>query len=76
MNENKNRRKFIKEALSALAISSLAIPALADTKPKGKMVKMLAPDGTLVEVEESVLKKAPKKKAANKDIVNWVNPKT
>lgn len=75
MKESTNRRKFIKEALSALAMSSLAIPALASTKPKGKMVKLLTPNGTLVEVEESVLKNASKKKAANKDIVNWVKPK-
>lgn len=76
MKENKNRRKFIKEALTALAISSLVIPTMASSKPKGKMVKMLAPDGTLVEVDESVLKKASKQKAADKDIVNWVNHKS
>ncbi len=76
MKENKNRRKFIKEAFTALAISSLAIPSMASTKSKGKMVKMLAPDGTLVEVEESVLKKAAKQKADDKDIVNWVNHKS
>jgi hypothetical protein len=76
MSENKNRRKFIKEAISALAISSLAIPAFAETKPKGKMIKMLTSEGKLVEVDESVLNKFQKKKANNKDIVNWVKPKS
>lgn len=76
MKENKNRRKFIKEAISALALSSLAIPALVTSPKAGKMIKMLTPDGILVEVEESVLKKADKKKADNKEIVNWVKPKS
>lgn len=78
MKEDKNRRKFIKEVISALAISSFALPlvAKAKEKEKGKMVKMLTPDGKLVEVEASVLKQANKKKADNKDILNWVKPKS
>ncbi|HMU08447.1 MAG TPA: hypothetical protein PKC54_00455 [Ferruginibacter sp.] len=38
------------------------------------MVKMLTADGKLVEVERSVLDAAPeRKKAANKDIYEWMN---
>lgn len=41
---------------------------------KKKMVKMLTADGKLVEVERSVLDAAPeRKKAANKDIYEWMN---
>ncbi len=37
-------------------------------------VKMLTADGKLVEVERSVLDAAPeRKKAANKDIYEWMN---
>jgi hypothetical protein len=47
-----------------------------DNPPKGKLVKMLTPDGKLVEVDESVLAAVSKgKKAANKDILHWMkNP--
>ncbi|MGB3005436.1 MAG: hypothetical protein WBC06_02930 [Chitinophagaceae bacterium] len=41
-----------------------------------EMVKMLTPDGKLVEVEKSVFEAATKKqKATKKDIFNWMqNP--
>ncbi|HRI23235.1 MAG TPA: hypothetical protein PLZ45_01110 [Ferruginibacter sp.] len=39
------------------------------------MVKMLTPDGKLVEVDRSVLDAAQKQKATNQDIFDWMeNP--
>jgi len=44
--------------------------------PKKKKIKMLTPDGKLVEVDKAVFEEAAgKKKASNKDIYNWMkNP--
>ena len=63
--DNKSRRQFF---------SSLIAGQKNDTKPE--MVKMLTPDGKLVEVEKSVFEAAIKKqKATKKDIFNWMqNP--
>ena len=42
---------------------------------KAEKVKMLTPDGKLVEVDKSVLDRTAKKKATNKDIFDWMeNP--
>lgn len=39
-----------------------------------QMVKMLTPDGTLVEVDKALLDQAiNKKKASNRDILTWMN---
>jgi len=48
---------------------------LMDTKNK-EMVKMLTPDGKLVEIEKDVLDKVSKKqKSTNKEIYDWMkNP--
>ncbi|MFN8250330.1 MAG: hypothetical protein U0V75_00515 [Ferruginibacter sp.] len=41
----------------------------------GEKVKMLTPDGKLVEVDKSVFEKAEKQKADNKMILDWMkNP--
>ena len=44
--------------------------------PKKEKIKMLTPDGKLVEVDKAVFEEAArKKKASNKDIYNWMkNP--
>ncbi|HCM77135.1 MAG TPA: hypothetical protein DIS90_12180 [Cytophagales bacterium] len=76
MEEKKNRRKFIGEAIKALVVSAIAIPTVATAKEKSKTVKMLTADGKLVEVDESVLNKASRKKANNKDIMNWIKAKS
>jgi predicted SnoaL-like aldol condensation-catalyzing enzyme len=59
--ENNARREFFSRFLN--------------TK-KEKKVKMLTPDGKLVEVDQSVINKAMnKKKVTSKDIYNWMeNP--
>jgi len=41
---------------------------------KPEMVKMLTPDGKLVEVEKSIVDAAStKKKVSNKEILEWMN---
>jgi predicted SnoaL-like aldol condensation-catalyzing enzyme len=42
--------------------------------PKTEKIKMLTPDGKLVEVDKAVFEEAAgKKKASNKEIYNWMN---
>lgn len=78
-----SRKKFL--AWGAGLGSVLALPSVLfgqKNKPgnqpvkTGKMVKMLTPDGKVVEVDESVLAAASKgKKADNKEIFHWMkNP--
>jgi len=61
--KTKSRRDFFSSLLSETS------------QKRGEMVKMLTPDGKLVEVERSVLEQAARKKASNKDIYDWMqNP--
>ena len=49
---------------------------LSGKDEKKEKIKMLTPDGKLVEVDKAVFEEAAgKKKASNKDIYNWMkNP--
>jgi len=59
---DKSRRDFFSSLLSK-----------KENAPKEK-VKMLTPDGKLVEVDKAVLDQiANKKKASNEDIYNWMD---
>ena len=77
--KNLSRKKFLSWGI---ALSSmLTLPSIVwGRKPKpatkGKMVKMLTPDGKLVEVDENILAAATKKaKAGNAEIFQWMkNP--
>ncbi len=70
--DNPSRRKFFSLALLGGA-SLIASEATAQTTPEsGEKVKMLTPDGKLVEVDKSVLEQSTThKKASNQDILNW-----
>ena len=63
--DNKSRRNFF----------SLLLPG-SEKAANPEMVKMLTPDGKLVEVEKAILDKAVNRmKASNKDIYEWMkNP--
>ena len=54
---NKSRRSFITSFLNS----------------KKEKVKMLTPDGKLVEVDKAVLDAAGKQKVNNKEILQWMN---
>ncbi|MBI3139619.1 MAG: hypothetical protein HYZ15_13665 [Sphingobacteriales bacterium] len=59
----KTRRGFFTELLQGSANTS-----------KPEMIKMLTPDGQLVEVDKAIYEKAvQKKKASNKEIFDWMN---
>jgi len=65
-----NRRDFLKKGFLAAAAAT-AVPLAAKAEEPGETVKMLTPDGKLVEVNKSVLARAPKKKVSNKEILEW-----
>ena len=75
--DNPSRRKFLSLGILG-GVSLVAGQASAETPPvsDGEKVKMLTPDGQLVEVDKSVLEKSTnRQKASNKDILSWANPK-
>jgi len=65
-NDKKNGQKSRRQFFSSF---------FSDPSKKEK-IKMLTPDGKLVEVDKAVFEEAAgKKKASNKDIYNWMkNP--
>lgn len=65
-----NRRDFLKKGLLAAAAATAA-PLAGEASPSGETVKMLTPDGKLVEVSKAALSKAPKKKVNAKEILEW-----
>ncbi len=72
--EKKSRRQFLLLGLLSGAAGSAAGQTGADPS-SGEKVKMLTPDGQLVEVDKAVLEQITKrKKASNKDILDWRTP--
>ena len=68
MKNKENRRKFLKGALAIFGTS-----ASVNLKGESKKVKMLTPDGKLVEVDQSVVQSSKTKKVTNKEIREWTN---
>jgi hypothetical protein len=64
------RRKFINEGLASGVGWLLGITPVV--KESGEMVKMLTPDGKVVEVPAGNIK-TKKSKTKNKDILQWRN---
>ena len=54
---NKSRRSFLSGLLNS----------------KKEKVKMLTPDGKLVEIDKDILDAASKQKVTNKEILQWMN---
>jgi hypothetical protein len=62
--DNKSRRQFF----------SLWLPGSEKETPPDR-IKMLTPDGKLVEVDKNIFDEAVKKKAGKKEIFDWMkNP--
>jgi hypothetical protein len=62
-NEKKTRRSFFS-----------ILTSKEKKNDKTEKVKMLTPDGKLVEVDREIFNQATnKQKASNKDIYNWMN---
>ncbi len=72
---NNSRRKFLSLGLlggAALVAGKADAQQLASPTEK---VKMLTPDGRLVEVDKAVLDKATNRhKASNEDVLKWASP--
>ena len=71
---NPSRRRFL--SMSLLAGAGM-IAGKADAQAvteTGEKVKMLTPDGKLVEVDKGALAKAAKKPASKKDVLRWIHP--
>ena len=74
------RRAALKFGLATSFLAAFSqLPVSAKEKGQeesGEKIKMLAPDGTLVEIDRSVLNKTASKKAAsNDDIKNFIDRK-
>ncbi len=70
--DKSSRRKFL--ALGLLGTAGLVAGDAAAQTPEdaGDTVKMLTPDGQLVEVSKSFLEKSTaRSKAKNEEILNW-----
>jgi regulator of protease activity HflC (stomatin/prohibitin superfamily) len=72
---NNSRRKFLSLALTGGAALAAGKVAAQEPVETGEKVKMLTPDGQLVEVDKSVFEQvSDRKKINNKDIFKWANP--
>ena len=72
---NNSRRKFLSLALTGSAALAAGKVVAKEPTNNGETVKMLTPDGQLVEIDKSVLDQvSDRKKVNNKDIFKWVNP--
>ena len=71
-NNDRSRRGFLSLFLSKKENTTI------ENQPPAEMVKMLTPDGKLVEVDKAMLDSiAQKKKASNQEILAWMkNPST
>jgi len=73
--DNSQRRGFLKKALAAVALVALAKASNKALPPaESKKMKMLTPDGKLVEVDASVISKATstQQRASNKEVQQWM----
>lgn len=71
------RREAIVGGL-ALAAASLAMafnPFRSREKKKGEKVKMLAEDGTLIEVDADIIAAQAKRKASTQEVQDWIKEK-
>ncbi|MES1181510.1 MAG: hypothetical protein ABUL44_01820 [Flavobacterium sp.] len=72
---NKPRRGFLKWTAAALAIVGIAVATKQKVgKTESKKIKMLTPDGRLVEVDEAAVTNATSHelRATNKEIQQWM----
>ncbi len=72
---NNSRRKFLSlSLLGGAALAAGKADAQQLVKPTEK-VKMLTPDGRMVEVDKAVLDQATnRQKASNKEVLKWASP--
>jgi len=69
---NNSRKKFLLWGAAAVSAVALLKWLPGGKQPKPEKTKMLAQDGTLVEVDLAALKNSNKKKITNKELQNWI----
>ena len=74
--QEKGRRNFLRNLISGSAV--LLVPGLIKAKDSGtETVKMLTPDGKMVEVKKSAIEKNSENQvASNKEVMDWMNTKS
>jgi hypothetical protein len=75
--KNKERRNFLKSGFTFAAgfglLSLFGKKSKAD--PAGEKIKLLTPDGKLVEIDRTHIEKESMERASNADVLNWMNKK-
>ena len=69
-----SRRRFLSLGLIASAGLIAGKTNAQSMSETGEKVKMLTPDGKLVEVDKGALSNAVKKPASKKDVLRWIHP--
>ena len=75
--KNKGRRNFLKSGFTFAA--GFGLLSLFGRKAKaestGEKIKLLTPDGKLVEIDKTHIEKESKERASNTEVLNWMNKK-
>ena len=75
-NKMKSRRSFLKNALIAGAAAGIFSPFRNSKKNNSEKIKLLTPDGKLVEIEKSAIKKEiVSTRATDNEVLEWMNSK-
>ena len=71
-----SRRNFLKNALIAGAVTGLFSPFRKSKKNSTEKIKLLTPDGRLVEIDKSAIKKEIiSTRATDNEVLEWMNSK-
>ena len=71
-----SRRNFLKNALIAGAAAGIFSPFRNSKKKNTDKIKLLTPDGRLVEIEKSAIKKEIiSARATDNEVLEWMNSK-
>jgi hypothetical protein len=74
--ENNKRRNFLKSLFRVSAGAGLVAIAGKTAKAEtGEKLKLLTPDGKLVEIDRTHIEKESQERASNADVMNWMNKK-
>ena len=69
--DDNNRRGFLRALF--LAGAGIGLFSVVKGEKPAEKVKMLTPDGKLVEVNKSAVKPKADRRALNKEVLDWMN---
>ena len=75
MAKKKNKIKSRRSFLTLGKDSSTDKKEVRSSNNETEKVKMLTPDGQLVEIDKDILDKSKSRKVNNQEIINWSNKK-